>query len=263
MTTAVQTQSEYRNLPLVSLTESATNPRRSFDQTALSELAESIKTQGILAPLVVRPVGQHFEIVAGARRYRAAQLAGLETVPVRIVELTDAQALEASIVENLQRRDVHPLEEAQGFAALLNLKSRSTASSKLPRRWASPRHIVARPIEIDRACPRSGRGILRKTRSAWAMRFCWRNCNPRSRNRPSPLASGGMTRTAARPSASCSRFGICSSGLSTTFCLILKHAPFRKRMPQLVPEAGAASIAPSAPDTTSCSLPTSRQAGRL
>ena len=113
MTTAVQAQSEYRNLPLVSLTESATNPRRSFDQTALGEVAASIKTQGILAPLVVRPVGQHFEIVAGARRYRAAQLAGLESAPVRIVELTDAQALETSIVENLQRRDVHPLEEAQ------------------------------------------------------------------------------------------------------------------------------------------------------
>jgi ParB family chromosome partitioning protein len=122
MTTAVQKKSEYRNLPLVSLTESATNPRRSFDQTALGELAESIKTQGILAPLVVRPVGQHFEIVAGARRYRAAQLAGLETAPVRIVELTDAQALETSIVENLQRRDVHPLDEANGFAALMRLE---------------------------------------------------------------------------------------------------------------------------------------------
>jgi ParB family chromosome partitioning protein len=66
-------------------------------------------------------VGQHFEIVAGARRYRAAHLAGLETVPVRIVELTDAQALETSIVENLQRRDVHPLEEASGYARLLAL----------------------------------------------------------------------------------------------------------------------------------------------
>src|ERR1017187_7852223 len=122
MTTAVQTQSEYRNLPLVSLTESANNPRRSFDQSALGELAESIKTQGILAPLVVRPVGQHFEIVAGARRLRAARLVGLETAPVRIVELSDAQALEASIVENLQRRDVHPLDEAQGFAALMRLE---------------------------------------------------------------------------------------------------------------------------------------------
>ena len=66
--------------------------------------------------LLVRPHDHRFEIVAGARRYRAAQLAGLDTVPVRIVELTDAQALETSIVENLQRRDVHPLDEASGFA---------------------------------------------------------------------------------------------------------------------------------------------------
>jgi ParB family chromosome partitioning protein len=65
-------------------------------------------------------VGQHFEIVAGARRYRAAQLAGLETAPVRIVELTDAQALETSIVENLQRRDVHPLDEANGNLAAIH-----------------------------------------------------------------------------------------------------------------------------------------------
>jgi ParB family chromosome partitioning protein len=145
MTTAVQTQSEYRNLPLVSLTESATNPRRSFDQTALGELAESIKTQGILAPLVVRPVGQHFEIVAGARRYRAAQLAGLETAPVRIVELTDAQALETSIVENLQRRDVHPLDEANGFAALMRLEEPKYSIEQIAAKVGkAPAFILAR-----------------------------------------------------------------------------------------------------------------------
>jgi ParB family chromosome partitioning protein len=138
-------QSEYRNLPLVSLTESATNPRRSFDQTALSELAESIKTQGILAPLVVRPVGQHFEIVAGARRYRAAQLAGLETAPVRIVELTDAQALETSIVENLQRRDVHPLDEANGFAALMRLEEPKYSIEQIAAKVGkAPAFILAR-----------------------------------------------------------------------------------------------------------------------
>ncbi|HEV2395996.1 MAG TPA: ParB/RepB/Spo0J family partition protein [Candidatus Sulfotelmatobacter sp.] len=120
MTTTVQ--SEYRNLPLLNLTESANNPRRSFDETALNELAESIRTQGVLSPLLVRPKGPHsYEIVAGARRYRAAQLAGLDSVPVRIVELTDAQALETSIVENLQRRDVHPLDESSGYVALLQL----------------------------------------------------------------------------------------------------------------------------------------------
>jgi ParB family chromosome partitioning protein len=122
-------QSEYRNLPLDALIESPNNPRRSFDETSLNELAESIRTQGILAPLVVRPVDHHFEIVAGARRYRAAQRAGLETAPVRIVELSDAQAIETSIVENLQRRDVHPLDEALGGALLMSqLKPRPRTS---------------------------------------------------------------------------------------------------------------------------------------
>jgi ParB family chromosome partitioning protein len=116
------TTTEYRDLPLSSLTESKTNPRRFFEDSALEELAASIRSQGVLSPLLVRPLTERsFEIVAGARRYRAAQLAEAETVPVRIVNLTDAEALEAQLIENLQRRDVHPLEEAQGFRALLHL----------------------------------------------------------------------------------------------------------------------------------------------
>lgn len=114
---------EYRNLPLTLLRESATNPRRIFEESALKELADSIRSQGVLSPLLVRPLNERsFEIVAGARRYRAAQLAEAETVPVRIVQLTDAEALVAQLMENLQRRDVHPLEEAQGFRALLQLE---------------------------------------------------------------------------------------------------------------------------------------------
>ena len=120
--TIANTNTEYRDLPLSFLTESKTNPRRFFEDSALNELAASIRSQGVLSPLLVRPLtDRSFEIVAGARRYRAAQLAEAETVPVRIVNLTDAEALEAQLIENLQRRDVHPLEEAQGFRALLNL----------------------------------------------------------------------------------------------------------------------------------------------
>jgi ParB family chromosome partitioning protein len=103
------TTTEYRDLPLSILTESKTNPRRFFEDSALKELAASIRSQGVLSPLLVRPLTERsFEIVAGARRYRAAQLAEAETVPVRIVHLTDAEALEAQLIENLQRRDVHP-----------------------------------------------------------------------------------------------------------------------------------------------------------
>lgn len=113
---------EYRNLPVVQLQESPTNPRRRFNEQTLKELAASFQSQGVLQPLVVRALPEDkYEVVAGARRFRAAQIAGLETIPVRVVELTDAAAIEAQVVENLQREDIHPLEEALGFRALLNL----------------------------------------------------------------------------------------------------------------------------------------------
>ena len=111
METTVINATEYRELPLALLNESKTNPRRVFDDVSLRELAASIRSQGVLSPLLVRPLTENgFEIVAGARRYRAAQMAEAATVPVRIVNLTDAEALEAQLIENLQRRDVHPLE---------------------------------------------------------------------------------------------------------------------------------------------------------
>jgi len=84
--------------------------------------AASFKTQGVLAPLLVRELDESkYEVIAGARRLRAAKLAALETIPVRIVTLSDAQAIEAQCVENLQREDIHPLEEALGFKSLLEL----------------------------------------------------------------------------------------------------------------------------------------------
>ena len=113
---------EYRSVPITALAESATNPRKRFDAKNLEELAASFKTQGILAPLLVRELEESkYEVVAGARRLRAAKLAELEKLPVRVVKLTDAEAIEAQCVENLQREDIHPLEEALGFKSLLEL----------------------------------------------------------------------------------------------------------------------------------------------
>lgn len=119
---AETTTSEYRDLAIEQLQESPTNPRRRFSEEGLKELAASFKTQGVLQPLLVREIadGKH-EVVAGARRLRAAQLAELKTVPVRVVQLSDAAAIEAQVVENLQREDIHPLEEAVGFRSLLDL----------------------------------------------------------------------------------------------------------------------------------------------
>ncbi len=100
MNTTIVNATEYRDLPLAMLTESTTNPRRLFEESALKELAETIRTQGVLSPLLVRPLNvRSFEIVFGARRYRAAQMAEVATVPVRIKNLTDAEVLEAQLVE--------------------------------------------------------------------------------------------------------------------------------------------------------------------
>ena len=98
-TTTVTNATEYRDLPLAMLTESTTNPRRTFDDGKLRELAESIKHNGLIQPITVRPNNEGFEIVAGARRFRAAQIAELFSIPARIVEIDDAQALEWQLIE--------------------------------------------------------------------------------------------------------------------------------------------------------------------
>ncbi len=117
-----QNNSEYRDLSVATLIESPSNPRKRFDENGLNELAASFKSQGVLAPLLVRELDESkYEVIAGARRLRAAKLAELESVPVRIVKLSDAEAIEAQCVENLQREDIHPLEEALGFKSLLEL----------------------------------------------------------------------------------------------------------------------------------------------
>ena len=94
-------------------------PRKHFDESKLQELADSIKEKGILEPLIVRKAADGYELVVGERRWRAAQKAGLREVPVLVKELEDREVLEVSLIENLQRDDLNPLEEAEGFKHLL------------------------------------------------------------------------------------------------------------------------------------------------
>jgi hypothetical protein len=95
----VAAKSQYQTIALASIHESTTNPRRTFDGTNLAELADSLRTQGLIQPITVRPNSDGYEIIAGARRFRAAQLAAFEEIPVRAVQLSDEQALEWTLVE--------------------------------------------------------------------------------------------------------------------------------------------------------------------
>lgn len=108
-----------RHLPLEALNAGKYQPRRHFSEEELHELAASIQAHGILQPLTVRAINNGYEIVAGERRWRAARIAKLKEVPVILREITDAQALELGLVENIQRKDLNPLEEGEGYRRLI------------------------------------------------------------------------------------------------------------------------------------------------
>jgi ParB family chromosome partitioning protein len=111
-----------RKVPVESLRPNQRNPRKAFSDAELTELADSIRERGIIQPILVRPVkgkADAYEIVAGERRWRAAQRAGLHDVPIVPLDINDAQALEFAIIENVQRADLNPLEEAAGYLALM------------------------------------------------------------------------------------------------------------------------------------------------
>lgn len=114
------TVSEQRMVPIERIQENPYQPRKSFDTEELTGLSESIKAHGLLQPLVVRPHGDRYQLVAGERRLRAAQAVGFTQVPVCVVNFNDQQVLEAALVENIQRADLNPIEKAVGFKEYLD-----------------------------------------------------------------------------------------------------------------------------------------------
>ena len=107
-------------LPLSQIESCQNQPRKSFDQEKLEELAESIRQHGVIQPLTVRKLASgYYQIIAGERRWRAARLAGLEEIPAVVIEADDQKAMELAMIENLQREDLNPIEEAEGFRVLV------------------------------------------------------------------------------------------------------------------------------------------------
>ena len=141
--------SAMQDISLNHIQESKSNPRRQFDETKLAELADNIRQYGVLQPVLVRPLqGSEtgfYELVAGARRFRASKLAKRETIPATVRELTDTQCLELQLIENLQRADVHELDEARGYATLMQLQPETytveTLAEKIGR---SEKYVYAR-----------------------------------------------------------------------------------------------------------------------
>ena len=122
-------------------------PRKHFDEAALSELADSIALHGVFLPLLVRPISDGgYQLIAGERRWRASRLAGLTEVPVVIREMTDSEAMELALIENLQREDLNPIEEAEGYKLLMD--TYSLTQSEAAERVGKSRPAVANAMRL-------------------------------------------------------------------------------------------------------------------
>lgn len=140
-----------RHVTVASVRPCAFQPRKDFAADAIAELADSIKAQGIISPLIVRTRGDGFELIAGERRWRAAQLAGLKEVPVIVREADDRAVLELALIENLQRENLNPIEEALGYAQLIEQfqLTQETAAAKVGK----SRTVVANALRLLKLAP--------------------------------------------------------------------------------------------------------------
>ena len=139
-------------LPISQVESCAGQPRKQFDPDALADLADSIREHGIIQPLTVRKLQSgYYQIIAGERRWRAARMAGLDQVPAIVIEADDRKVMERAMIENLQREDLNPIEEAEGYRQLMeqyNLTQEETA-----QRVGKSRSVVANALRLLNLCP--------------------------------------------------------------------------------------------------------------
>jgi ParB family chromosome partitioning protein len=135
-------------LKLTEIEPNHAQPRKNFDENSLAQLADSIKHHGILQPLLVRPItgGDGYQLVAGERRWRAARMAGLDEVPVVIKELNDEEVVAIALIENLQREDLNPIEEAEGYRTLM--ESFSLTQDEVAQRVGKSRPVIANSLRL-------------------------------------------------------------------------------------------------------------------
>ena len=133
-------------LSISEIVRNPNQPRKSFDEDKLAELADSIRQNGVLQPILVRRKGQKYEIVAGERRYQASKLAGLKEIPAVVREIDDDKVFQLALIENLQRSDLSPIEEAKGYKQLLT--SRSLTQEELAKILSKSRSAIANTLRL-------------------------------------------------------------------------------------------------------------------
>jgi ParB family chromosome partitioning protein len=146
-----QVHDDYMLCPLERIAPDPNQPRQHFDDEALDGLCQSMREHGVIQPLVVRQVGEDYVLIAGERRYRAAKRIGLETVPVVIRDVSDDETLELALIENLQRQDLNPMEEAQAYKRLLERPGMT--QDRVARRLGRSRSSIANALRLLALAP--------------------------------------------------------------------------------------------------------------
>ncbi len=234
----MQDSSAFQYLAIDTIHESTTNPRRTFEESKLHELAESIRQHGLIQPITVRPNAAGFEIVAGARRYRAAQLAELFSVPARIVDIGDAQAQEWQIIENSLRVDVHPYEEATGYRRLLDLPGYEVATIA-ERTGKSANHIYAR-LSLLQLIPKIAEAFTQERITASHANLIARL--PQESQTPAFAQCWRKDWQDKEPHLLPAKF--LAAWIQANLYLSLADAPFDREDPTLNPAAGACTACP-------------------
>ena len=251
-TRAIKPNAAPQEIPLSLLMESSTNPRQHFAEDDLNELAETIRKSGVFQAILARPKKERLEIVFGARRYRASLLAGKETIPALVREMSDAEVLEAQLVENLQRRDVHPMEEAEGYKRLLLLTEPIYTVEQIAAKVGkTPAYITTR-LKLTELCDEVAAAFyqnhigvghalllakLPPDQQQAGLKACFKEMYTSSDDKPARILLPVRNL----------QFWIDSNIL-----LLLKDAPFNKRDAHLCRPPEVAPIVPSAQDITSC-----------
>jgi len=227
------------------LDPSPTNPRKRFDEAALAELKESIIAHGVMQPLLVRTTPaastdelEHprYEIVAGERRYRAAKAAGLTTLPVLVRSLTDAQVLEMQVVENLQRQDLHPLEEAEGYEALI--KQHAYTAEDIAAKVGKSRAYVYGRLKLC-ALGADGRKAFYAGMITPSTALLFARISPEAEQKKA-LASVLSRHEKGEPVS----HAIAVRVVHSNYMLTLKDAPFDVKATDLLPHAGSCADCP-------------------
>ena len=235
----METITEVLKLSLEQIVPSKTNPRKNFDESQMKELTASVKEKGILQPILVRPIGKNgtrkFEIVAGERRFRAAKELSLAEIPVIERELSDSEAMEIQVIENLQRADLHPLEEADSYKALMG-KNDYSADDLAVKVGKSKAYIYLR-LKLLSLCATARANFL-KNKLSLSVALLFARI-PEAKMQEQALKE--LSRESEHGEIS---YGMAWEHIQRNYMTLLEKAPFDTQDAKLLPEAGACATCP-------------------